>query len=174
MGDTVPITASDGGRFTGYLSRPKAGTGPGLVLIQEIFGVNAVMRGIADWYAGHGFTVLCPDLFWRQKPGVELSDRSPAEWQQGVSYMKGMAQDAAVADVAAALNLVRSHPGGTGKAGETCAAEQGCGELRGCYRLDPTAHVPSIHTTHCVRFVARSEACPRSGRSRLRRSNTMR
>jgi len=174
MGETVPITANDGGRFTGYLARPKVGKGPGIVLIQEIFGVNAVMRGIADWYAGRGFLVLCPDLFWRQKPGVELSDRSPAEWQQGVAYMKGMVQDAAVADVAAALDLVRSHPGGNGKAGCVGYCMGGRLAFLAAARLAPDASVgyygvgierllgeaASIRTPLMLHIAGRDAHCP--------------
>ena len=43
------------------------------MVLQEIFGVNQVMRNIADWYAARGFAVICPDLFWRQEPGIELT-----------------------------------------------------------------------------------------------------
>ena len=59
----IDITASDGGRFTGYLAKPSKTKAPGLLLIQEIFGVNKVMRGIADEFAKQGYLVLCPDLF---------------------------------------------------------------------------------------------------------------
>ena len=70
------------GDFAGYLSTPSAGTGPGVVVIQEIFGVNAVMRGVADALAARGYLALCPDLFWRLKPGVQLSDKTKAEWMR--------------------------------------------------------------------------------------------
>jgi hypothetical protein len=59
----LDITTSDGGRFTGYLAKPAKKKAPGLLLIQEIFGVNKVMRGIADEFAKQGYLVLCPDLF---------------------------------------------------------------------------------------------------------------
>jgi carboxymethylenebutenolidase len=117
MGHSVAITAADGGTFTGYLSRPASGRAPGIVLIQEIFGVNQVMRGIADWYAARGFAVLCPDLFWRQQPGIELTDRTPQEWQQGVALMKGMDEKAAMGDLAAALEMLRTGPDAAGRAG---------------------------------------------------------
>ena len=64
----VTIPAPDTGAFAAYLAVPAHGTGPGVVVIQEIFGVNQVMRDIADWYAARGFVALCPDLFWRQEP----------------------------------------------------------------------------------------------------------
>jgi carboxymethylenebutenolidase len=117
MGRNVTIQAGGGGCFTGYLSRPRQGRAPGIVLIQEIFGVNQVMRDIADWYAARGFAVLCPDLFWRQKPGIQLSDRTPEEWQEASAYGKGMDQEAALGDLAAALRMLREDPGGTGRVG---------------------------------------------------------
>ena len=69
----IKIEASDGrGKFSAYLAKPASGKGPGLVIAQEIFGVNVSMRQIADYYAEEGYIVLVPDLFWRQKPGVQL------------------------------------------------------------------------------------------------------
>ncbi len=76
-GSEITIAAHDGGSFMGYLSVPAAGAGPGVVVIQEIFGVNAVMRGVSDWLAGEGYMALCPDLFWRQEPGIQLTDQTP-------------------------------------------------------------------------------------------------
>ena len=58
--------------FRGYLAVPQCGSGPGLLLLQEIFGVNPHMRDVADLYAEEGYVVLAPDLFWRLEPGVEL------------------------------------------------------------------------------------------------------
>lgn len=70
----IQIIAADGGSFSAYLAMPAPksdGTpAPGLVLIQEIFGVNQVMRDLADGYARQGYIVACPDLFWRIEPGV--------------------------------------------------------------------------------------------------------
>ena len=67
------ITAFDGGEFDAYLALPSNQRGHGIVLLQEIFGVNQDMRSIADWYAARGFVVLCPDLFWRQEPGIRAA-----------------------------------------------------------------------------------------------------
>ena len=67
------IEALDGGQFDAYLAMPASGYGPGIVVLQEIFGVNAYMRSVCDWYAAHGFVALCPDLFWRIQPGIELA-----------------------------------------------------------------------------------------------------
>src|SRR6476660_10173148 len=64
----VTLKSFDGGEFDAYLALPASGYGPGIVVLQEIFGVNSIVRGVADWYAAHGFVALCPDIFWRQDP----------------------------------------------------------------------------------------------------------
>ncbi len=80
MGQYVSIAASDGsGRFDAYLALPASGKGPGVVIGQEIFGVNANMRAVADLYAEEGYVALVPDLFWRLQPGVDLGyDKRPS------------------------------------------------------------------------------------------------
>ncbi|MDR5671423.1 dienelactone hydrolase family protein, partial [Burkholderia cenocepacia] len=71
-GRHIEVPSPGGGAFRAYLSTPAGGTGPGIVLCHEIFGANATMRDVADYYAEEGYTVLVPDLFWRQSPGTEL------------------------------------------------------------------------------------------------------
>jgi carboxymethylenebutenolidase len=112
-GQTITIAA--GGAFSGYLASPAAGRGPGIVVIQEIFGINKVMRDIADGLAARGFFALVPDLFWRLQPGIELTDQSDAEWQQAFGYMKRFDQDKGIADIQEAIDLLRGHS--TGKVG---------------------------------------------------------
>ena len=67
----IRIAAHDGGEFEGYLAVPASGSGPGLVLCQEIFGLNGFVRQTAERLAEEGYVVLAPDLFWRQQPGIE-------------------------------------------------------------------------------------------------------
>lgn len=117
MGEMVAIRALDGGEFSAYLALPPGGRGPGIVVIQEIFGVNAYLKGVADWYAARGFLAACPDLFWRQQPGVHLTDRTEKEWEQALAFMKGMDEAKAIDDCADTLRFLRSHPAGTGKVG---------------------------------------------------------
>ena len=90
-GQEIKLKAKDGGSFMGYLAKPAKGHGPGLVVIQEIFGVNAVMRGVTDRFAEIGYMALCPDLFWRQEPGIQLTDRTDAEWARAFELFKGFA-----------------------------------------------------------------------------------
>jgi len=114
----IDIKAYDGGSFKGYLSLPrqaeKTGKGPGIVLIQEIFGVNAHIRGVADQYASDGYAVLAPDLFWRVQPRVELGYAAD-DMQKGMGYMQKMDFAAGVKDLASTLAALRDLPGCTGK-----------------------------------------------------------
>jgi len=113
----ITIQAADGGSFSAYLAVPKAGKGPGMVVIQEIFGVNAVMRGIADNLAAQGYTAICPDLFWRMKPGVQLTDKTDAEWKLAVGYFGRFDADKGAEDLKATLAALRKHPACSGKVG---------------------------------------------------------
>ncbi len=88
-GREITITAADGGEFMGYLAAPASGGGAGVVVIQEIFGVNGVMRGITDGLAGEGFMALCPDLFWRQEPGIQITDQTDEEWARAFELFQG-------------------------------------------------------------------------------------
>lgn len=105
------------GSFSGYLAVPETGSGPGIVLIQEIFGVNRVMRDLADGFAKDGYTVLCPDLFWRQEPGIQITDKTDAEWARAFELFKGFDQDKGVEDLIATLDHLRNHEACTGKVG---------------------------------------------------------
>jgi len=105
----VTIKSFDGGEFDAYLARPAGGYGPGIVVLQEIFGVNDVVRGVADWYAAHGFVALAPDLFWRIQRGVELTDRGD-DWKRAIDFYQKLDEAKSVEDSAAALEFLRKHP----------------------------------------------------------------
>jgi carboxymethylenebutenolidase len=113
----VTIDAFDGGQFEGYLALPASGYGPGIVVLQEIFGVNAYLRSVADWYAARGFVALCPDLFWRQERGVQLTDQTEAEWQKAFAFYQGLDEARAVDDSAAAMEFLRQNPACSGRVG---------------------------------------------------------
>ncbi|MXW93457.1 MAG: dienelactone hydrolase family protein [Rhodospirillaceae bacterium] len=119
-GETVAIEGPDG-KFDAYLARPAQRPAPGLVLMQYICGVNAVMRRLADGFAGHGYLVACPDLFWRQEPGVQLiqdpSKPDPAEQQRALDLNAGFDDAAATADLNATIDWLRGSPDCTGRAG---------------------------------------------------------
>ena len=113
-GETITIKGPDGS-FSGYLSKPKSGTGPGIVVIQEIFGVNKVMRDLTDWYASQGFVALCPDLFWRIEPGIDITDQTEEEWKQAFDLFGKFDVDKGIVDIGATIDTLR--PMTTGKVG---------------------------------------------------------
>ncbi len=100
--------------FGGYLALPPAGSGPGLVLWQEIFGVNAHIRAVAEQYALDGFVVLAPDTFWRAAPRVELGYEG-ADRQRAMALMQGYAGADALADIAASVAALRARPETAGR-----------------------------------------------------------
>jgi carboxymethylenebutenolidase len=115
---TIQIAATDGtGRFDAWLAEP-AGTPAGaVVLIQEIFGVNQAMKQTAAWVADLGFLAVVPDLFWRIEPGIDLTDRTKAEWDRAFALFNAFDQDKGVDDLKATLAAARTLPGGNGRAG---------------------------------------------------------
>jgi carboxymethylenebutenolidase len=86
------------------------------VLLQEIFGINDSIRGIADYYAEEGYVVLAPDLFWRQEPGVELG-YGPDDWQKAFGFYQGFDQDLGIEDIDAAVDVLRARPECSGQVG---------------------------------------------------------
>ena len=112
----LTIKSFDGGEFAAYEALPAGGYGPGIVVLQEIFGVNQYLRGICDWYAAHGFVAICPDLFWRQERGVELTE-SDADWQKAFQLYQGLDETKAVEDSAATVDFLRRHPACDGRVG---------------------------------------------------------
>jgi len=112
----ITINGPDGG-FGGYLAKPSGGSGSGIVVIQEIFGVNKVMRDIADGLAARGYFALAPDLFWRLEPGVQLTDKSDAEWKRAFELMTKFDPDSGVKDIQASISHVRALDGCAGKVG---------------------------------------------------------
>lgn len=111
----VTITATDGGSFDAYLALPPGGTGPGMVLIQEIFGINADMRAHCAHFAKLGYVAIAPDLFWRQEPGVQLTDKTDAEWQRAFQLYQGFNEVKGVEDLIATLGYLRAHPAVAGR-----------------------------------------------------------
>jgi carboxymethylenebutenolidase len=110
------IKSFDGGEFDGYMALPASGYGPGIVVLQEIFGVNEFIRNVAHWYAAHGFVALCPDLFWRQERGLELTDKG-ADRDKAFALYGGLDEVKAVEDAAAAIAFLRSHDSCNGSVG---------------------------------------------------------
>jgi carboxymethylenebutenolidase len=107
----VLIDAVDEGRFGAYLVEP-AGTGsaPGMLVIQEIFGINETVRSICDDYAAQGYLAIAPDLFWRQEPGVQLDSNTKEGWARAMELFQGFSEAKGVGDLIATLAWLRTHP----------------------------------------------------------------
>jgi carboxymethylenebutenolidase len=105
----IDIDTNDG-TFGAYLSLPRGGKGPGIVLLQEIFGVNQHIRNVADQYAADGYVVLAPDLFWRQGPRIELG-YNDEEWKRAYALMQATDFALAQQDVAATVKVLRGLAG---------------------------------------------------------------
>ena len=104
MSETVKLKSADGHELDAYVARPSGEPIAGLVVIQEIFGVNKHIRSIADGYANDGFLAVAPALFDRIERGVELAYDGP-DAQKGVALLQRLDNAKALEDVAAALEL---------------------------------------------------------------------
>jgi carboxymethylenebutenolidase len=116
MTDRIRIEGRDG-RFSAYIARPKALPASAVVVLQELFGVNADIRKTCDELAEQGFVAVAPDLFWRQEPGVDLSVTSEADWQHGLRLYQAYDRDAGVRDIKDTLEGVVKLSDCTGKIG---------------------------------------------------------
>jgi carboxymethylenebutenolidase len=105
------------GKFQAYIARPRVLPAPAIVVIQELFGVNADLRDTCDELATQGYLAISPDLFWRLEPGVDMSDQTEAEWKKGFALYTAFDYDAGVADIIATMDLARSLSGASGKLG---------------------------------------------------------
>ncbi|MEZ5667986.1 MAG: dienelactone hydrolase family protein [Alphaproteobacteria bacterium] len=115
---TITIDASDGsGSFKAFVARPADGGGPAVIAIQEIFGINQVMRDICADLAEQGYIAVCPDLFWRQEPGIELTDRTEAEWGRAFQLYQGFDEAKGVDDLKATIAAARALQGASGAVG---------------------------------------------------------
>lgn len=106
-GKWIEIPTVEKAGFTGYLSLPPTGTGPGIVIAQEIWGVNSHIRAVADQYAQDGYVVLAPDIFWRQEKHVDL-DYDEAGSRKAMALRQAIDDAQAGDDVAAAADHLRT------------------------------------------------------------------
>jgi carboxymethylenebutenolidase len=116
MNDYIDINTPDG-TFRAYRALPAVTPAPAVVVLQEIFGINADMKETCQWLAGQGFIALCPDLFWRIEPGLSMSSWSESEWKKGFQLYQAYDRDLGVTDIAATMDAGRKLPQATGKAG---------------------------------------------------------
>lgn len=105
MGEWIELEARDGTRLSAWRAEPVQPKGRGLVILQEIFGVNDHIRGVCERWAGYGYSVLAPALFDRVQPGVELGYQ-PADVERGRELKGRVAPDQALLDVEAAVEAL--------------------------------------------------------------------
>src|SRR5436305_890795 len=110
---TESIAVSDGGHYSGHLTVPDAGGGPGILLLQEIFGVGDFIKAKAQDLAELGYVVLAPDVFWRVQPNVALAHDESA-LQEAFGYVTRYSTEVddatKLGDLSAALDHLRSLP----------------------------------------------------------------
>jgi carboxymethylenebutenolidase len=112
--DHITIEGRDGA-FGAYVARPETLPAPAVVVLHEVFGVNADIRGHCDELAEQGFLAVAPDLFWRLEPGVALSVTDPADFQHGFRLYQAFDRDAGARDAEDTMAAIRTHPDCTGK-----------------------------------------------------------
>jgi len=112
MSETVTIeTLSGNDSFTGYVARPADTPRAAILVIQEIFGVNAGIRRKCDRLAEDGYLAVAPDLFWRLEPGVELDPDVEPEFQRALELMGKFDQDQGIRDIEATIHYIRNTEG---------------------------------------------------------------
>jgi len=141
MTKTVTITALDGGAtFDAYVAEPADKPKAAIVVIQEIFGVNAGIRRKCDSLAEAGYLAYAPDLFYQMEPGIELDPDIEPEMQRALDLMGKFDQDRGVRDIEATIKAVRSELGG-GKVGVVGYCLGGRLAYMAAARTDPDASV---------------------------------
>jgi carboxymethylenebutenolidase len=114
MNGRISIEGRDGA-FAAYIARPEAAPAPAVVVLHEVFGVNADIREKCDEFAEQGFIGVAPDLFWRQQPGVDLSVTSEPDWQHGLRLNQAYDRHAGARDIKDTADAVAKLPECTGK-----------------------------------------------------------
>ena len=113
MSENISIsTLSGDGDFKAYVARPADEPKAAIVVIQEIFGVNAGIRRKCDKLAEQGYLAVAPDLFWRMQPGIELDPDIEHEMQEALDWMGKFDQDEGVRDIEATIKWAREESGG--------------------------------------------------------------
>jgi carboxymethylenebutenolidase len=118
MAEWLDIKAEDG-QFGAYVARPAVAKAPAVVVIQEIFGVNADLRATCAELAANGFVAVSPDLFWRSAPRIDMNKLDDADWKRGFGLYQSFDFNRGVRDIAATIAAARVLNGTSGKVGVT-------------------------------------------------------
>ena len=112
MSETVTVATLSGDQnFDAYVARPASAPKAAIIVIQEIFGVNAGIRRKCDRLAEEGYLAVAPDLFWRLEPGIELDPDVEPEFQRALDLMGKFNQDQGIRDIEATINHIRRREG---------------------------------------------------------------
>lgn len=112
MPETVQIPTLDGREsFSGYVARPGGTAEAAIIVIQEVFGINAGIRSKCDAWAAAGYVAVAPDLFWRIKPGIELDPDEPEQMKEALGYFGQYDPDDGVRDIEATIHWLRRDQG---------------------------------------------------------------
>ncbi|HTK88482.1 MAG TPA: dienelactone hydrolase family protein [Nitrospiraceae bacterium] len=103
MGQNIELKTKDGQTISAYKAEPAGKPRGGIVVIQEIWGVNSHIRDVADRYAKEGYLAIAPAIFDRIEPGVKMDQYTQETMQKGFGYMQKVDQDKALLDVSAAV-----------------------------------------------------------------------
>ncbi|MGC2760034.1 MAG: dienelactone hydrolase family protein [Candidatus Binatus sp.] len=177
----VTIEAQDGGTFSGYLSAPPSGSGPGILVLQEIFGVSAHIRSVADRWAEEGYVALAPDLFWRLKPGVDLGF-SPDDVKTARELGGRFDIDQGLRDIGDAIVALKAQPEFKGKVGAVgyclggrlaflAAARLGVDAAVSYYGTRMDGHLGEVKSVRCpimFHFGGKDAAVPPETRDKIR------
>lgn len=117
MGETIKVSAKDGGAFDAYLAKPPSSSGavPGVIIIQEAFGVTQWIKAISDRFAAEGYLVAAPDFYWRFAPNFAASFDDEEAVAAARRYLKVIDHANAVDDIEAAADALKSMPECNGK-----------------------------------------------------------
>jgi carboxymethylenebutenolidase len=180
-GKNVLIKAENGGEFSGYLTLPASGSGPGVLVLQEIFGVSAHIRSVVDRWAEEGYVALAPDLFWRLKPGVDLGF-SPEDVKTARELGARFDIDQGVRDMGDAIATMKAVPELKGKIGAIgyclggrlaflAAARLGVDAAVSYYGTRMDGHLDEVTSVRCpimFHFGGNDAAVPAETRDKIR------
>lgn len=149
--DTIKITSKNG-TFDGYLATPENGPSPGVIVIQEVFGVNGHIRDVTRRVAELGYAALAPDMFWPLQPNFDVGYEG-ADREQAVALMQKMNVDTAAEDVAASIEALGARPEAeAGKTGVVGFCWGGLMAYLVACRINPTCAV-SYYGGRIVQFI---------------------
>lgn len=111
----IEITSRSGGQMGAYLGKPTIGSVPIVVIAQEIFGITPFIKGVVDWLVDSGFGCVCPDLYWRQAPNIELDANIPSERERALALFHAFDMEAGIDDLACTIEYARTLPFSNGR-----------------------------------------------------------